>query len=171
VDFVVANAGIELIQLAEINCIFIVKFFVMNLVIRPMQESDNRAATLLLHQLGYSSTEAQMQDRIRNVISSDDHCAYMALKDGQAAGWIHASVSISFETDPFVEIKGLVVSEECRGQGIGKHLVEHVRKWVIQKSIPRIRVRCNRIRHQSHLFYQKIGFTETKEQKVFDMSL
>ncbi|HAD98712.1 MAG TPA: GNAT family N-acetyltransferase, partial [Cryomorphaceae bacterium] len=31
------------------------------------------------------------------------------------------------------------------------------------------RVRCNVIRRESHRFYEKIGFTENKEQKVFDI--
>jgi GNAT superfamily N-acetyltransferase len=141
----------------------------MELVIRPIQESDTEVMVSLLNQLGYLATHIEMTNRIKGVIDREDHCAFLALKDGHVAGWIHANLIISLESEPFVEIKGLVVDEQHRNAGIGKQLIEHVRLWTAQRSISRIRVRCNTKRNASHLFYKKIGFSETKEQKVFDI--
>jgi GNAT superfamily N-acetyltransferase len=57
---------------------------------------------------------------------------------------------------------------QYRRQGIGKVLTEKVTKWAKQSKVRKIRVRCNTTRSETHKFYEKLGYTETKEQKIFD---
>ncbi|MES2691672.1 MAG: GNAT family N-acetyltransferase [Bacteroidota bacterium] len=75
------------------------------------------------------------------------------------------------ESDSFVEIGGLVVHEDYRIRGVGKMLVKEVIAWSHSKKSTKIRVRCNTIRKEPHVFYNSIGFIETKEQKIVDMKL
>lgn len=83
-------------------------------------------------------------------------------------GWVHGFYSLRVESDPFIEIGGLVVDENHRQKGIGVQLVEKVNTWASTKGCNKLRVRCNTIRLESHEFYNLIGFTLNKEQKVFD---
>ncbi|MAN04248.1 MAG: GNAT family N-acetyltransferase [Owenweeksia sp.] len=131
----------------------------------------NDAATIatLSDQLGYRSQDDSIQKRLKQLLNNHDHLVLVALKDNEVTGWIHCFYNLRVESDPFVEIGGLVVDEGHRQSGIGKMLVEEILAWARKKGCEKVRVRCNVIRRESHRFYEKIGFTENKEQKVFDI--
>jgi GNAT superfamily N-acetyltransferase len=84
---------------------------------------------------------------------------------------VHVFYTIRLESGPFCEIGGLVVSKNIQGKGIGKLLVEKARKWAAERNIGKLRVRCNVVRAGAHEFYIKSGFTENKQQKVFECNL
>jgi GNAT superfamily N-acetyltransferase len=143
----------------------------MNLQVRPMLLEDAGRISELAEQLGYPSSSGQTQHRIKEVLQAADHCAFIAIADGYAVGWIHAFKTFSIESDPFIQIAGLVVDENYRGKGVGKQLVEKVKEWALSKNFYEIRVRSNSKRLESHLFYPALGFVETKEQKVYKLLL
>jgi GNAT superfamily N-acetyltransferase len=95
----------------------------------------------------------------------------VALQDEKIIGWIQAGLVYRLETEPFVEIGGLVVEAAYRGQGIGKKLVERVQQWSVANGQVTLRVRSNTKRREAHQFYRALGFTEAKEQKVFEAGL
>lgn len=132
---------------------------------------DAEAITALSHQLGYSISLSETTANIEKVVSSKDNCIYTALCDGNTAGWIHAFIAIRIETAPFVEIGGLVVDENYRGEGVGKALIAEVKNWCLEKNINTLRVRCNTKRLEAHKFYAALGFQQNKEQKVFELAL
>ncbi|MDO6389969.1 GNAT family N-acetyltransferase [Pontibacter sp. BT731] len=143
----------------------------MAVTLRQIIEQDAAAIARLSGQLGYSSSVADTAQRLKAVVASKDHCGYAAILDEQLVGWIHGCYTLRLESDAFVEIGGLVVDEHYRGKGIGKALIDEVKRWAREKGVSRIRVRCHRKRTDTHTFYRHIGFVETKEQKVFDTSL
>lgn len=143
----------------------------MKVTLRKITEQDAAAVASLSGQLGYSTTASAMAQRIRAVLASHDHCAYAAMAAGQLVGWVHGRYTLQLESDAFVEVGGLVVDEQQRGKGIGLLLIEAVKQWAREKGVNKIRVRCNTKRTDTHTFYRHIGFSETKEQKVFDSSL
>lgn len=96
---------------------------------------------------------------------------YVIADDETVIGWIHGFYSLRVESDAFVEIGGLVIDERYRRKGVGKMLVNEVIEWSRRMNIHKIRVRSNAIRTDAHTFYESIGFTETKEQKIFDLNL
>ena len=65
------------------------------------------------------------------------------------------------------EIASLVVKSTCRGEGIGKGLVDTAVDWLIDIGCPSIRIRANAVRKAAHGFYQALGFRCVKTQKVF----
>ena len=69
------------------------------------------------------------------------------------------------------EIASLVIAEAQRGRGIGRQLVEHAARWLREKGMIKLRVRCNVVRKGAHRFYDRLGFDESKSQKVFDRKL
>lgn len=112
---------------------------------------------------------SDMASRIERLQAHEDHCGFVACTGEQVVGWIHGFDAFRLESEPFVEIGGLVVDENLRGQGIGRQLIEQVKGWAIERSVSKLRVRCNTRRTDTHAFYRKLGFAESKEQKVFDL--
>ena len=143
----------------------------MELQIRNAETKDSKAIVTLSGQLGYESTESQIRERLEILVANKDHCVLVAEENGIVAGWIHAFHSLQVESGFFVEIGGLVIDENHRRKGIGQLLIGQMLPWAKSRGCLKIRVRCNTKRAASHLFYHTIGFTETKEQKIFDKEI
>jgi GNAT superfamily N-acetyltransferase len=143
----------------------------MNLILRQAQLKDIESITGLTDQLGYQSTTEKIRSRLSAILNHDDHCVVVVTGNEKIIGWIHAVYSLRVESDPFVEIAGLVVDEGFRRKGMGKMLVEKIIEWTRSKGNDKIRVRCNTVRKEAHIFYNSLGFSETKEQKIFDLKL
>ncbi|MCD0472581.1 GNAT family N-acetyltransferase [Flavobacterium sp. JAS] len=143
----------------------------MNLFLRQAELKDVEFITELSNQLGYKTTIEKIQNRISEILNNIDNCVYVIIDNENIVGWIHGFYSLRVESDSFVEIGGLVVDENYRRKGVGKILVTKVIEWARSKKSNKIRVRCNTLRKETHVFYDRIGFIETKEQKIFDMEL
>lgn len=143
----------------------------MNLEIREAALEDAGEVNNLSKQLGYDASVSETAEQLKAVMADKTHCAYVAVAEGNVIGWIHGFYATRIESAPFVEIGGLVVDANTRGAGVGRKLVQQVMEWSAQRVVTRIRVRTNTARLETHQFYQKIGFIETKEQKVFDLKL
>jgi GNAT superfamily N-acetyltransferase len=141
----------------------------MQVSIREMRPEDAGTIAMLSNQLGYQLSPQETEDQIAAVLSDKDHCAFVALAEDGILGWIHGFKAIRIETKPFIEIGGLVVDENLRGKGIGRKLVDRIQEWCVEKDINKLRVRCQTKRAGAHIFYSRLGFRETKEQKVFEI--
>lgn len=133
--------------------------------------NDAEYITELSCQLGYETTREKTQQRLTEILNNTDNCVFVAVNNAKVIGWIHGFYSLRVESEPFVEIGGLVVDKNHQKKGIGKLLIETVYEWSRLKECDKIRVRSNTIRKEAHQFYKKLGFTETKEQKVFGKQL
>jgi GNAT superfamily N-acetyltransferase len=142
----------------------------MEIAFREITLDDAEAVAQLSHQFGYSVPIQAMRQRIGQLLAREDHCGFVACVGKQVVGWIHAFHAIRLESEAFVEIGGLVVEEDLRGQGIGRRLIEQVKGWALTQRVAKLRVRCNTTRTDTHTFYLKTGFTQSKEQKVFDLT-
>jgi GNAT superfamily N-acetyltransferase len=143
----------------------------MQFVIRCVENSDIDSIGRLSEQWGYQSTQEKMLRCLTDIRNNSDHVMYVLLHDEQIIGWIHGIYSLRIETDPFVEIAGLVVDKDHRRLGLGKSLVDKIVEWSQLRNCRMIRVRCNIIRKEANVFYKNIGFNEIKEQKVYDLPL
>lgn len=139
--------------------------------LRRAELNDVEFISELSNQLGYESTIEKIHNRLSEILNNSDNYIYVCMDNENIIGWIHGFYSLRVESDSFVEIGGLVVDENYRRNGIGKILVEKVIEWARFKKSDKIRVRCNAVRKETHIFYNRIGFNETKEQKIFDMRL
>lgn len=143
----------------------------MKFSIRNAEIKDSKSIAELSNQLGYKSENIIIQKRLAEILGNNDNCVFVALENKKIVGWIHGFYSRRVESDPFIEIGGLVVDTSYRKKGIGKLLVEEINNWSHSKKCEKIRVRCNTVRTETHTFYLKIGFEINKEQKIFDKSL
>jgi len=143
----------------------------MQFNVRSVSVEDAQAVNQLSQQLGYSISLTGTVVNIRQLLSSKEHCCFVAVHDLTVIGWVHGFIAYRIESNPFAEIGGLVVDENFRGKGIGKTLADRVKEWSLEQGIAALRLRCNVKRKEAHVFYNKVGFEVTKEQKVFEMPL
>lgn len=139
--------------------------------IRTITEQDAAIITEQTMQLGYLLSEIEIIENIRQILSDPNHTAFVAYSGGEVIGWMHVFKAFRIESKSFVEIGGLVVDVNHRKQGIGKMLVAKAGEWAKENHIGRLRVRCNTKRVEAHQFYRALGFTESKEQKIFETNL
>ncbi|WP_293305738.1 GNAT family N-acetyltransferase [Pedobacter sp. UBA5917] len=139
--------------------------------IRTILEKDAENVAALSTQLGYESNIEQTLARIRQINNSNENCAYVAILEDKVVGWIHGFYTLRLESDPFVEIGGLVVDSAYRNLKIGKQLIESVNLWAKKHQVKKLKVRCNIKRTESHKFYERVGFEENKRQVAFEMKL
>ncbi|MGV3587186.1 MAG: GNAT family N-acetyltransferase [Adhaeribacter sp.] len=142
----------------------------MNILVRQITVADSPSVANLTAQLGYQTTTAETADLLAEILKSKTDLALVAEINSQVVGWIHAFYAVRLESGRFVEIGGLVVDAQHRGKGIGKILIAAVKQWAGQYQTTHIKVRCNTKRFASHQFYRQAGFTEVKEQKIFEMN-
>ena len=143
----------------------------MNITIRQAIIEDAQIITLLSSQLGYTISEADTILNIKQLLSSRHDVVYVATFNEAVVGWIHVFYSVRIETMPFCEIGGMVVDEIVRGKGIGKLLIEKATEWSKSRSAETLRVRTNVTRTDTHKFYESVGFTLTKQQNIYGISL
>ncbi len=137
--------------------------------VRTIQESDFKDITILSNQLGYKIESEVVKEQMKSIISSSDHLAFVAISNETIVGFIHGFYALRLTSMPFFEICALIVIKNHRNRGIGKYLVKYLEQNISQSGS--IRVRCNTKRISAHSFYDKLSYSEKKEQKIFQKSI
>ena len=143
----------------------------MNIDVREASERDAGAIALLAGELGYPATEIEMHERLGIVREDPDGDVFVAEAQGCVAGWVEVAERHNLAGGWWVEIMGLVVSEADRGCVAGRALVERARQWAADRGHEKLRVRTNQLRAPAHAFYERLGFTLTKSQRVYDAAV
>lgn len=139
-----------------------------HLTIRAAETRDVPKLAGLTGELGYATSELLMTEWLIAPLASDRDDVFVADAEESCVGWIHVSLVRSLESEAFVEIRGLVVTERLRGTGIGMALIATAERWTRERACGRLRLRTNLRRLQAHEFYARRGFEVVKEQKVFE---
>lgn len=136
-------------------------------MIRQAKSDDAKAINRLSVQLGYGEvTDDVARNRIEQLLSSASDKVWVYQVDDEVVGWIHAFIALRVASAPFIEIGGLAVDSTFRKQGVGRRLIEQAQQWADTNQLS-LRVRCNALRSDTHLFYKALGFRPSKEQYVF----
>ena len=133
--------------------------------IRAIKKEDCNAIVSLSDELGYKVTPEIVDFLITSILDDDKQWAFVAIKNNNIVGFVHAFYALRLTTPPFIEIAGLVVSAKERSQGIGQQLVKYVEQKLAGDM--KVRIRCNSERKDAHRFYFNLGYTKQKEQLVF----
>lgn len=138
--------------------------------LRLASVDDSVEIAELAAQLGYPVTANVMAERLKNLPENTEAVVVCTIA-GQVRAWMQVGIALSIESEPFVEIRGLVVDAELRNSGLGSQLLGFAREWAQTQHVASLRVRSNAVRTATHAFYEKRGFTVSKEQKVFSLRL
>jgi len=135
------------------------------ITIRDAREGDAEALASLSRELGYEVTAYEVRRRLPSAV------VFVAEEDGDVVGWCQVAAVPSVVHDPFVEIRGLVVTQSRRSSGIGRAFLDRVEQWTREKGMTHIRVHSNVVRERAREFYEKNGYAVTKTSNVFDKIL
>lgn len=132
-----------------------------NCIIRQATEADVPALALLMNELGYPTTETEMQTRYETFSSHADYTTWVAVYNNQVVGMIGLLRSFYFEKNGiYVRVGALVVNKEYRKMGLGKALLQKSIDWAIELGAQQVLLNSgNREeRRNAHAFYQNQGF-------------
>ena len=135
--------------------------------IRPARSADAGELARLTSQLGYPASSEVMAGRLERMLSGSTDRLLVAVESEGILGWIHGFRIQLLESEYRVEIGGLIVDESCRRQGVGRQLVKALEVWAKEQGVSELGVRCRVEREESHRFYESLGLTVTKTQRVF----
>ncbi len=130
-------------------------------ILRDAHLSDVSAMASLLVELGYPTSDVDMQNRFSQIVRHPDMKTLIAEIDGTLVGLIGLSKHWAYERNGiYVRVLALVVSDAHRGQGIGWKLMTSAEAWANEMGAVRMVVNCgNREeRIKAKAFYQHFGF-------------
>jgi GNAT superfamily N-acetyltransferase len=93
--------------------------------------------------------------------------ALVADAAGRIVGWIHALDRVLLQWKRVLEIGGLVIDQDRRGEGIGAGLVDAVAEWAQLHGHTTLFVRSNVVREGAHDFYPALGFAHWKTSHTY----
>lgn len=142
----------------------------MNSVVNPMELKDLESVARLSAELGYTCPLEEFRSRFLE-ISALPHHKLMVVRTSEVQGWIHLEIVTDLIEPKKVEIKALIVTEENRGEGSGKKLLEEAKTWVKSQGLDTIYLSCNIKRDRAHAFYLREGFIKQKTSHFFELTL
>lgn len=135
-----------------------------------LEDADPLARLLL--ELGYDGDAVVVRRRLERILGLSDHVTFVAIERPHGlVGMIHAGVEVTLIRRPWAEILGLVVTGAQRKASIGRGLVERVQGWALRRGIDDVVIRMQRHRKAAHLFFGQMGYSVTKEQRVYERDL
>jgi GNAT superfamily N-acetyltransferase len=138
------------------------------LEIRPARKEDAAALARLADELGHPTTPAEVAARFSDALQQNNYALVVAeLPSGELAGFMELVVERLIDAEARVDVAGLVVSEACRGNGIGRALMARAEKWALEHGSRIVHLRSNVKRAGAHAFYERIGYEHFKTQKTF----
>ena len=143
----------------------------LTVAVRHMRPEDASSVAALTTQLGYPATEEEICRRYDLIKERSDACLFVAEAGDRVVGWIHVQATYLLECDTRAEIWGLVVSENARGSGVGRRLVEAAEEWAAMLGLAVMALRSNQLRTGARGFYEHLGYTVTKTQNAFRKNL
>lgn len=127
--------------------------------IRVAEVKDSAALAALMSELGYETTQSEMQIRLERIATDERYCTFVAVRDGKVCGMIGTLASLSYEhNDVGGRILALVTLGTMRRHGIGRALIATAEKDFAQRGISRVALNTQLTRDDAHKFYESLGY-------------
>jgi GNAT superfamily N-acetyltransferase len=127
--------------------------------IRDVELNDASQLAALMCELGYETTPAEMEARLKLVLSNPAYKTFVAMMDGRVCGMIGTITCPSYEhNDPGGRVVALVTLSTARRRGIGRALVAAAEKDFAERGIRRVALNTQLTRENAHKFYESLGY-------------
>jgi len=133
----------------------------MNVEIRPCIQSDFSGTFELLKQLwpDRNLDAGRLHQIFDKKLATNQFVHLIAESDGQILGYGSFSIKLNlWASGKIAYIDELVVDENSRNLGIGKKLIEELKKSALQKNCAHLELDSSHHRQLAHRFYEKLGF-------------
>ena len=139
----------------------------MSYIIRTATLADAASIAGLSCQLGYPANEETVAENLNKLMEKATGEVWVCELNSTVAGFLYGQQLIDLSSGVYYEVMALVVDENYRGRGIGAALINVVIAKCKEEKIKQLVLRSRTTRKAAHRFYEKLGFVEIKEQKVF----
>ena len=133
----------------------------MEVLIRDASGRDFDQVFGLLKQLwSYKELDYEsMKKMLDHNLQSPDHFYIVAAYGPQLVGFCSLTVKHNLWMQGFLgNVDELIVEETCRGQGIGKKLMNRITGIASEKNCKRLELESSFHRDEAHQFYEELGF-------------
>jgi GNAT superfamily N-acetyltransferase len=130
-------------------------------IIRDAHAGDIEELTLLMTDLGYPATLAEMQVRFKNIFAHPDYRTIIAVMGDEIVGMAGLCKGIYYEKNGlYLRIVVFVVKQSRRELGIGRILIKASEDWALEQGLNTVLINSgNRDeRKAAHAFYKKMGY-------------
>ena len=130
-------------------------------ILRDAHEGDIEELTLLMTDLGYPATFAEMQVRFKNIFAHPDYRTIIAIIGDEIVGMSGLCKGVYYEKNGlYLRIVVFVVKQTRRELGIGKILIKASEDWAVDQGLYTVLINSgNRDeRKAAHAFYKKMGY-------------
>jgi len=130
--------------------------------IRIAEISDAGPLAELMIELGYPTTEKEMEARLSLILPRIDYLVAVALSNGLVIGVVAAFIGYYLEMNGrYGRVIALSVSSNHRGRGIGARLLAHAEAWLRSGGAAICIVNSSTHRTIAHRFYRREGYHAT----------
>jgi ribosomal protein S18 acetylase RimI-like enzyme len=139
--------------------------------IRDAKLSDASELAVLMCELGYETKRAEMETRLKLILSNPAYKTFVAMMNGCICGMIGTLTYPSYEhNDPSGRILALVTLSAVRRCGIGRALIGTAEKDFAQRGIRRVALDTRLTREDAHKFYESLGYERNGWRFVKELS-
>lgn len=127
--------------------------------IRPATVNDSLIIAKLYTQCGYSTDMVYIREQLSH---SNNPQTFVAVnEDDKVVGVIEFHlINTVYRPEPAGHISALVVDENFRGQGIGRHLLDSIERVARSYGCAYLEIASHCTREQAHRFYEKAGLSQ-----------
>lgn len=132
-----------------------------DIMIRSANEKDINGLAKLMGELGYPTTEIEMDQRFKKINANPLYNTIVAEINGEIVGMIGIIIGYRYEkNEDYIRIVALVVASDYRKQGIGGKLIREVEKLAKKQGIKSLVLNSGnrKDRNDAHQFYIQNGF-------------
>lgn len=135
--------------------------------VREASPDDAPQLAPLLGELGYPVDANELVKRMRRMLERHDQKVLVAERDEQALGLLalHVFPVLAYDRD-LAMIMALVVTQQARGLGVGRALVDRAEAIGRSLGASRLMVTTHVRRADAHSFYERLGFEFTGRRYV-----
>ena len=126
-----------------------------------MIRNDINNMDVLMHQLGYPSSNQKIQERLDKILDLPNYETFVAEINGDLVGFLGMCKQIAYEFDePYVRVLALVVHEDYRRKNIGQNLMLAVEDWAKKNECIAITLNSGNREERiaAHNFYKNLGY-------------
>ena len=128
---------------------------------RDAAPDDLVALTLLINQLGYTTSAGEMKIRFNLISDHPDYKTLVAVVGGEVVGMVGLCKGLFYEMNGmYLRILVLVVKHTDRSRGVGKILIAAAESWAKENGLKAVYINCGnrKERDAAHQFYRHMGY-------------
>ena len=135
---------------------------VSEVILREARYDDSYELSYLMGELGYPTKPEEMTERLETLLPNSAYACFVACVNDQVIGMIGLTKGIYFEKNGcYARITALVVSEEFRGESVGRLLIKSIHREARELQCRIVEVETQNTNYSAIKSSQTAGFIIT----------